>query len=61
MEKKSIVNFKLVTKANGSCELFRGRKRLVSHTGPRAEQKCIKAAELETIVIGLDRARNRKK
>ena len=55
------VNFKLVTKKDGSCTLYKGKKKIVEHTGKGSRSRCLKATEIEKAIIMADLIRKKGK
>jgi hypothetical protein len=56
---KRTVTFKLISKKDGSCVLFEGRKKIVSHTGKDAREKCLKASKIRADMLSIIRKKRR--
>lgn len=56
-----IITYKLVTYKNGKCALFKGKKKLVQHSGKDAEDLCRRASKSDADMIALMRGLKKKR
>ena len=48
---KKIITYKIISYKDGSCAVLKGKRRIVSHTGKDARDKCLKATKIWTDLI----------